>query len=407
MILVVGMLFPLKWMISFHLKPAHLFPDFFGLWSAGLYAIRHASAGVYDAASLQAFQHGFGMPADLSYPFSYPPWLLLVLAPLSILPWKAAMGVWLAVTFSAFVAALAPWRWPPVAMALVLLTPATAVCFLVGQNGFLTAALILGGLRLLWTRPVLAGALLASAAYKPQFAILLPFVLLFGGHWRAMIGGALAVVTLSLASTLAFGPEIWGAWLAGLHQNAASMMGGRAALLTLMPTVTSTVLLLGGDITLAGLAQGLAVLAGLFTVWRLRRRRDPEAHAALALAILLAAPYAFEYDLPLVTGAALAVLAVRVKSGQGYRPLELTALLACVLAPAIVMARVGAVTAATPMIFALCLWVLARLPELGEAPQQPGTRAPARIPMLDLAGLRSFMRGDFRNARARYERVQN
>ena len=256
MILVVGMLFPLKWMISFHLKPAHLFPDFFGLWSAGLYAIRHASAGVYDAASLQAFQHGFGMPADLSYPFSYPPWLLLVLAPLSILPWKAAMGVWLAVTFSAFVAALAPWRWPPVAMALVLLTPATAVCFLVGQNGFLTAALILGGLRLLWTRPVLAGALLASAAYKPQFAILLPFVLLFGGHWRAMIGGALAVVTLSLASTLAFGPEIWGAWLAGLHQNAASMMGGRAALLTLMPTVTSTVLLLGGDITLGPVGAG-------------------------------------------------------------------------------------------------------------------------------------------------------
>jgi hypothetical protein len=375
-LLLACTILPIGWIVKLWLTPEHLFPDFFGLWSAGRFVLQHSPAGVYDDGALQAFQRGLGMTSGQTYPFSYPPWLLLVLAPLGALSWGLAEAVWLVLTFSAYVSALAAWRWPRTAAGLLLVAPSSAICFLVGQNGFLTAALILGGLRLLWTRPVLAGVLLATAAYKPQFAILLPFVLLFGGHGRAMVGGALAVAGLSLASTLAFGPGVWGAWLAALHHNAAALAGGRAALLDIMPTVTSAVLLVGGGMTAARILQVGAMLAALFLVWRLRKRRDPEALAALALAVILAAPYAFYYDLPVVTGAALAVIAARTTAKSRFRPMELPAILACILSPAILIARPGAVAAVVPVIFALVLWVLSR----PQALQSASTATPDSTP---------------------------
>ena len=45
---------------------------------------------------------------------------------------------------------------------------------LVGQNGFLTAALIGGTLYLIPIRPVLAGICLGLLTYKPQYGLLFP-----------------------------------------------------------------------------------------------------------------------------------------------------------------------------------------------------------------------------------------
>ena len=56
---------------------------------------------------------------------------------------------------------------------------------LVGQNGFLTAALIGGTLYLMPVRPVLAGICLGLLTYKPQYGLLFPIVLVAAGHWRA------------------------------------------------------------------------------------------------------------------------------------------------------------------------------------------------------------------------------
>ncbi len=364
--LAVCAVVPLIWIGKLLAESEILFPDFFGLWSFGRYVLTHAPATIYDDRAMQAFQAGMGMPTESSYPFPYPPWILLLLAPFGALPYSIARGAWLVLTSAAYVAALGAWRWQRPVLGLLLLAPSSAVCLLVGQNGFVTAALMLGGIRLLRTRPLVAGALLASVAYKPQLAILVPFMLLFGRHWRAMAGAGLAVAVLSLASTLAFGIDTWGAWLACMRDHGAALTEGRDALLDMMPTVTSAVLLLGGGMLAAHLAQAAGALAGLFAVWRVRARWDPEAQAVLPLATILATPYAFAYDLPMVTGALLAVIAAKIAAAR-FSQLEFPLLLACVMAPTILPARLGAEAAAVPVILALGLWAMT------------ASRSPARV----------------------------
>jgi hypothetical protein len=351
---------PLIWAVKLTITPKILFPDFFGLWSFGRYVLGHAPATIYDGGSLQAFETGFGLPAVRPYEFYYPPWILLILAPVGALPYAIARVVWLVVTFAAYAAALTAWRWPRPAMGMLLLAPSSAVCFLVGQNGFLTAALMLGGMRLLPARPLIAGALLGALVCKPQLAILVPFFLLFGRHWRAMAGAALCVAGLSLAVTAGFGTGIWGAWLESLRGHSNELSGARDALRDMMPTVMSAVRLLGGGKIFAAIVQAGFVLAGLLAVWRVRARADSVAQAVLPLATILATPYAFDYDLPMVTGAVLAVIAGRIGAGGLFDQPAFVVLLACVAAPMVLPARLGAIAAVVPVIYAWGLWVMCR-----------------------------------------------
>ena len=351
---------PLDDLYKMTTAPEPLYPDFFGLWTFGRYLLSHEPASIYDGQGLLDFQVSFGVQPGSDYPFHYPPWILLLLAPFAALSYPVALGAWLVLTFAAYVAALAPWRWPWAVMGLLLTAPSTAVCAVVGQNEFATGALLLGGLHLLRVRPLLAGVLLGAMVVKPQLAVMVPFVLLFGRHWRAMAGAGLSFTVLTLMATLAFGPGIWGAWLDYMRGHAAALSEGHQVLLEMMPTVTSAVLLLGGGTTAARLLQVAAVLAGLLAVWRVRTGDGPEASAAVTLATVLATPYAFHYDLPAATGALLTVIAARMARASGFRHLEFPVLLACVLLPMILPARLGALAAIVPTTFAVGLWLLCR-----------------------------------------------
>lgn len=362
-LLVACALQPALWIIRMASSPDILFPDFFGFWSFGRYGLHHAPATIYDAARLFAFQTQLGMPANGGhYPFYYPPWILLVLQPLGALPYGVARIAWLVLTGSAYAAASGAWRWQRPLPAIFLLAPSSAVCCLLGQNGFLTAALMQGGLRLLWTRPFVAGMLLAGVAYKPQLALMVPFVLLFGRHGRAMAGAALSIAVLSLATTCAFGFAIWRAWFDFMASQAMTLANGHESLLDLMPTVTAAVSRLGGDAMTSHLIQGLGMLAGLLALWRVRTRRDIEAQAVLPLATILGTPYAFDYDLPMVTGAVLAIIAHRARDSADFASIPYLLLLAAVMVPAILPAHLGSAAMIVPAVFAGVLWSLSRTP---------------------------------------------
>ena len=357
--LAVSASFPLTLAVKWIVAPEPLFPDFFALWSFGRYVLTHAPATIYDSQALHGFQTGLGMPPDVGYPFFYPPWILLVLAPLGRLDYLTARVVWLVLTFAAYVAAMGAWRWPRPVMGLLVFAPSSAICFAVGQNGFLTAALMLGGIRLLRTRPLIAGALLACLAYKPQLAVLAPAMLVFGRHWRAMTGAAFCAAVLSLSATLAFGWTTWAAWLDFTGHQAASLSLGKVEA-GMMPTVTSAVQLLGGSGMMAHAFQALAAMAGLLALWRVRNSATPEAKAVLPLAAILATPYAFVYDLPMVTGAVLSVVAARITAGARFAEFEFPSLLACVMVPAMLPGCRGAVAVVLPVMLAACLWRLSR-----------------------------------------------
>ncbi len=83
---------------------------------------------------------------------------------------------------------------------LALAFPATFVNLGHGQNGFLTASLLGGALLLLDRRPLVAGVLIGLLAYKPQFGVMIPLVLLATARWR-VIGAAIATVLAACAVT--------------------------------------------------------------------------------------------------------------------------------------------------------------------------------------------------------------
>ena len=94
------------------------------------------------------------------------------------------------------VAVCAPaWRLRTVLVALF--APASVINLGFGQNGFLTAALLIGGIRLTPSRQLIGGALLGLLAYKPQFGLVVAVAVIAAGLWRAAFA---AVLTIGAAS---------------------------------------------------------------------------------------------------------------------------------------------------------------------------------------------------------------
>ena len=217
---------------------------------------------------------------------------------------------------------------------LALAFPAVFVNLGHGHNGFLTAALI--GLALLWLdrRPVVAGILFGLLAYKPQFGLLIPLVLLATGRWRTLFAAAATVVALTLAVTAVFGMETWRAFFASAPFTREVLEQGGPGW-HLIQSVFSFVRMWGGPIPLAYAAQGaltLGLAAALVWLWRSPADFALKA-AALCLATLLATPYSMDYDM-MALAPAIAFLAMHGLR-RGFAPYEITALAALWLVPLI------------------------------------------------------------------------
>ncbi len=315
------------------------FGDFFALWSFPHIALTQPVITLFDPESVHRAQVSLGMPTDQQNPFAYPPFALLLLWPLGWLGYWQALPCWLAVTFALYVWAVLRLRaaaWP-VTLAAVL-APTTAIAMVAGQNGFLSAALLIGGIGLADRRPVVAGMLFGLLAFKPQLAILVPIALLAAGLWRCIAASLVTVLVLSAAATMIFGTAIWAAWLTSLPGFVAihDATGGAVRHMT---TVGMDLRRAGapGPIAAAGQVIAAVVAAGL--VWRCFRRGDRRlAIAALLVATLLATPYAYVYDLPILAAAVMIVVGNRLVHAARFAGWEVAVLLAPLIVPAFLVA---------------------------------------------------------------------
>ncbi len=286
------------------------FSDFFAHWSYAKFAFTHPGPAIYDHDAMFAFQRGLFDGQLKSQPFVYPPPYLFLVAPLAAFDiWTAAV-LWGIASVAAFTLAVCGGRWQGWIVALCVLGPATTLCLGYGQNGLLLAALLVGGLRLLPARPGWGGVLLALACVKPQMAVLLPVALLAGRQWRAIGAAMVTGLLLIVASTLWIGPLAWVDWYVSLLAQgdyAATWISAYR-----QPTVTGVLSLFGvaratGLVVQAGVS--VLIVLGVAATWR--RGPTPEAACVLLAGVLLATPYGFVYDLPVVTAACLGLLAGR------------------------------------------------------------------------------------------------
>jgi hypothetical protein len=167
--------------------------DFTLFWAASYLSLQGNPAEVYDFSHLRATEQQLFGPA-VTLPWPYPPTFLLMVLPLSLLPYPTALAIWLAATLAVFLVVL--WRIGPhpLILLLTLAFPGTFINFICGQNGFLSAALLGGGLLLLDRFPLAAGLVLGLLCFKPHLALLVPVALLAGRHGKALLGVLLSGV---------------------------------------------------------------------------------------------------------------------------------------------------------------------------------------------------------------------
>lgn len=304
-LLVLGFLFlGGAWLIKWQDSP--LGGDFTHYWTAASLALEGKPAAVYDYSSLgAAMEKSFGMKIPLVW--IYPPVFLLMILPLALFPYPTALAVWLGGTLSGYLLVMRRLAPHPVTIWLALAFPATLQNCIHGQNGFLSAALLGGGLWLLDRNPVISGLLLGLLCYKPHLAALVPVALIAGRRWKALGAMAASISGLIVGSYLILGSAVWSAFFHNLPSSLkvldSGALGGNVGLLQQkMTTIFSAILLAGGGVWAAKIAQGALTLVSVAAIAWVWFRGSPAAirSGVLVLGILLSTPYEFVYDLTLL-----------------------------------------------------------------------------------------------------------
>lgn len=281
--------------------------DFDAFYIVGELAQRGELASAYHFPTMRAVQTELS-GAERSMPWTYPPQFDLVVALLPILPRGLSYGLFIALTFTAWLIVLRALSGRYFTAVLLATAPAIIVGLRIGQNGFLTGALVgLFCLLMLRGRSTLAGVPLGLMVIKPHLGIGLGVLALAQCRWRTL-GVALAVVALTSAlATLAFGPSIWLAFRAGVAEAGGFLAQGLYPLFR-MSSLYAALHRLGVDPATALYAQIALALLALIAIAILSRR--VELRLALAVACLLTlviSPYTYDYDLT-IFGIGLALI---------------------------------------------------------------------------------------------------
>ena len=301
--------------------------DFINVWAAGRLVLDGVPAQAYDweiQKQVEVAKLGQGFVGYFAW--HYPPPFLFVASMLAQLPYQVAFIGWVVVSFLPFLVAMRAIVGRNFGYLLALAIPMAFINALVGQNGFLTAALIGGTLYLIPIRPVLAGICLGLLTYKPQYGLLFPIVLIAAGHWRVFISAGVTALVLATASWLAFGIESWLAFFHWMPRFSQAFLTEGQAPWWKMQSIFSLVRYLGGSEPLGWAFQWVltaSVAVVLALMWRSRVPYTLKA-AALAAGALLTTPYLFMYDM-MVLAIAVAFL-VRIGLERGFQRYELPAL---------------------------------------------------------------------------------
>ena len=281
--------------------------DFINVWAGPRLAFGGRLATLFDLDGYHAAIGAlFGHPLPF-HNWGYPLFTLPAFWPLAELPYFVALAVWTVGLFAVFAAvALAPVDRPQRAYALLALAlaPACLINAIGGQNGFLSAALFLGGILAIDRRPVLAGILFGLLTFKPHLGVVVPFALLALRAWRVIAAAAVTAMVLVAISVAMFGIEPWRQYLEvtsgyqvmlleRFHGFYTSMMVSGVAAARTFGIAYPVALMLQ-------IALAVPVLAA--ACWAVRQTSDPCCRAfVLASATPLVTPYAFNYDLTALT----------------------------------------------------------------------------------------------------------
>lgn len=258
-------------------------------------------ASAYDLEALHARQQEIIGAKFGKAPWLYPPPALLVVLPLSLLPYLLAWGVWSSLGFAGLLGVTRKLSPGGLTTHWMVAFPGVLVNLATGQNGLFSAGVLGAGLLALPTRPVLAGGLLGLLSLKPQLLPAVLVALVAGGHRRALGGLVASALALALSSLAWLGTGPWKAF-SGLASGSGRLIDSTELRRIRMPTTYCAARSLALDPSSSLMVQGLVSLATLVALaWIWRRPASPGIRRfALVLGIGLITPYVFDYDLALL-----------------------------------------------------------------------------------------------------------
>ena len=374
--------------------------DFHISYIVGTLALKGHLVDAYAWATLKPLEAAFGRGIFSAVPFSYPPPVALLLAPLACLPIGLAYVVFVFTGFALLAVALfrlnAAWFWP----LILALTPAIAVNVVIGQYGMFAAGLAgLSAVLLVERRDGTAGVIAGLlATLKPQICTTLPMLFVLRRRWRAGLAAIATVAALFAVTLPLLGPGLMQAFMNAMAESSHALADGRIGLHR-VTSVYGTLRSFGAGASTAMLvhvATAISVLGGTAVVGARLADRRTEAGLAL-MATAFVSPYFHDYDLTIMgVGLALVLPAMRSRGGWRCVAVALVALaVAESLGPFEALAVATRVSIGAPFVLACMLSTLAALyatakprlrnearrrgrgtgPEIGETAPEPRTIA--------------------------------
>jgi hypothetical protein len=147
--------------------------------------------------------------------------------------------------------------------------------------------------------------LFGLASFKPQLGVLIPIALISAKLWRNLVAAGMTLLMLVGASSILLGWSLWPIWLAKVLSHLTYGLGVKT---NYNPTIMGNLISLGVAPRLADILQLCAAAVVAIMIWLcFRRGATALATAALLAGTFLATPYAFIYDMPILTNAILVV----------------------------------------------------------------------------------------------------
>ncbi len=297
--------------------------DFINFWSGPFLAWHHRAADIYNLGAFHAFEQSVVGVHLQGYHYSYPPMLLVLTAPLALVPYVPGLVLWVGGGWLAFYRALRLAMPNGPTLLFALATPAVFINAVGGQNGTWNAALFGAGLGLLDRMPIVGGGCLGLLIYKPQLGILIPVALLAGRRWQAFAAAAATGVGLTVIAALWLGPDIFADYLRQVTLLWHVILEDGTGVWHRMLSVFVAARRLGAGVAAAYVVQavagGCAALA-VAAVW-FRDASFGVRNATLLLGTCLATPYLQDYDL--VFGALVVVWLMQDEGVARLRELPL------------------------------------------------------------------------------------
>jgi Glycosyltransferase family 87 len=184
--------------------------DFYCFWTAGRLVLDGNINDIFDPKALAIFQRTYlGAPDSFYIPWFYPPLLLLYISCFfALFSYKVAYFLYLAMSVSGYYF-LARRFFPKTKPLYIVAFPAFWFNLVSGQNGLLTAVILICGLITINDRQRLSGCILALLSYKPQFCLALPVFLVIERRVQTIVAGTITLVLLVCLSTGIWGVAVW------------------------------------------------------------------------------------------------------------------------------------------------------------------------------------------------------